>query len=122
MRISVKVKPNAKKESVLSMADGSLVVSLSAPAAEGKANAALVKLLAKHFGTAPSCITIVSCASSRTKRVEIFGLIKDLRCWIPFFLFRFSVQNLRNDPVSPLFRQSVMDPEERFHFAEESVE
>ena len=72
MRISVKVKPNAKKESVLSMADGSLVVSLSAPAAEGKANAALVKLLAKHFGTAPSCITIVSGASSRTKRVEIF--------------------------------------------------
>ncbi len=71
MKLSVKVKPNAKKESVTRMADGTCSVSLKAPAAEGKANAALLKVLAKHFGTAPSCITIVSGASSRTKRVEV---------------------------------------------------
>jgi uncharacterized protein (TIGR00251 family) len=71
MKLSVKVKPNAKKESVRQLPDGSYLVSLKAPASEGKANQALLKLLAKHFGTAPSCITIVSGASSRTKRVEV---------------------------------------------------
>jgi uncharacterized protein (TIGR00251 family) len=72
VKISVKVKPNAKKESVERMQDGSFLISVKAPAAEGKANARLVKVLAKHFGVAPSCISIVSGTSSRMKRVEIF--------------------------------------------------
>lgn len=73
MRISVRVKPNAKKDTVLQSADGSFVVSVKMPAAEGKANDRLVKVLAKHFGIAPSCITIVSGVSSRTKRMEILS-------------------------------------------------
>lgn len=72
MKISVKVKPNAKKESVEQAPDGSFLVSVKAPAAEGKANTRLVKVLAKHYAVAPSCVSIVSGASSRTKRVEIF--------------------------------------------------
>ncbi|MBP9751267.1 MAG: DUF167 domain-containing protein [Candidatus Moranbacteria bacterium] len=71
MKISVKVRPNAKKESVEQMHDGSFFVSVKAPATEGKANARLVKVLAKHFDTAPSCVSIVSGISSRVKRVEI---------------------------------------------------
>lgn len=71
MKISVKVKPNAKKESVEQMQDGSFLVSVKAPAAEGKANARLVKILAKHFGVAPSRVSIVSGTSSRMKRVEV---------------------------------------------------
>jgi uncharacterized protein (TIGR00251 family) len=71
MKISVKVKPNSKKESVEQMPDGSFLVSVKAPAAEGRANVRLVKVLAKHFGVAPSCIPIVSGISSRVKRVEI---------------------------------------------------
>jgi uncharacterized protein (TIGR00251 family) len=73
MRISVKVKPNAKKESVKRQLDESLLVSVKAPAAEGKANIRLVKVLAKHFGVAPSCILIVSGATSQMKRVEMIS-------------------------------------------------
>lgn len=71
MRISVKVKPSAKKETVEQLLDGSLLVSVKAPAAEGKANARVAKVIARHFGVAPSCVSIVSGASSRTKRVEV---------------------------------------------------
>ena len=69
----MKVKPNANKESVERLSDGSFLVSVKAPAVEGKANTRLVKALAKHFDVAPSCVSIVSGASSRTKRVEVFG-------------------------------------------------
>lgn len=71
MKISVKVKPNAKKESVERQLDGSFLVSVKVPASEGKANARLMKLLAENFDVASSRIRIVSGASSRTKRVEI---------------------------------------------------
>ena len=71
MKIFVKVKPHAKKESIERMPDGSFLVSVKAPAAEGKANMRLVRVLAKHFGVAPSCISIVSGASSCMKRVEV---------------------------------------------------
>lgn len=70
MIVTVIVKPNAKKESVERMPDGSFRVSVSVPAAEGKANARLVKVLAAYFGVAPSCVSIRSGASSRIKRVE----------------------------------------------------
>jgi len=72
MRISVIVKPNAKEEGVEKKDDGSFVVSVKAPSREGKANARLPKVLARHFKTAPSYIRIVSGASSRRKIVEIF--------------------------------------------------
>lgn len=73
MTISVKVKPNAKKESVEQLPDGSFLISVKAPAAEGRANARLVKVLASYFGIAPSCVAIISGISSRTKRVEILA-------------------------------------------------
>lgn len=73
MRISVKVKPNSKQEGVERLPDGSLVVSVKAPAAEGKANKALEKTIAKHFSVAPSCVSIVSGASSRNKQVEVLS-------------------------------------------------
>lgn len=71
MKISVTVKPNAKEERIVPKGDGSLVVSVKAPSREGKANARLPKVLAAHFGVAPSCVRIVSGASSRRKIVEI---------------------------------------------------
>lgn len=71
MRISVTVKPNAKKESVTECEDGVFLVSVKAPSREGKANARLPKVLGKHFRIAPSCIRIVSGVSSRKKIVEI---------------------------------------------------
>ncbi len=71
MRISIRVKPNSKEEGVERLPDGSLLVSVRAQASEGKANEATLRALAKHFHVAPSCISIVSGASSRIKRVKV---------------------------------------------------
>jgi len=71
MKISVTVKPNAKEEKAVQNDDGNFTVSVKAPSREGKANARLLKVLAKHLGIAPSRIRIVSGASARKKIVEI---------------------------------------------------
>lgn len=70
-KIWVTVKPLAKKESVTQRPDIDLVVSVHAPAREGKANARLVELLADHFHTAKTQVRILHGHSSRKKLVEI---------------------------------------------------
>ncbi len=69
--ISVKVKPNSKKQDVQTAEDGSLIVHLKSPPVDGKANEELIKILAKKFNVSKSSITIKSGASSRSKLIEI---------------------------------------------------
>ena len=72
MKISTRLKPNSRhREEVVANDDGSLTVYTKAPAIEGRANAAAVKLLAKHFGVAPSKVKLVRGASSRYKVFEL---------------------------------------------------
>jgi len=72
MKISAHLKPNSRhREEVVSNDDGSLIVYTKAPAIEGRANAAAVKLLAKHFGVAPSKVKLVRGATSKYKVFEI---------------------------------------------------
>ncbi len=72
MRLSVHIKPNTKhRESVEQLDDGSYVVHTKAPAVEGKANAAIVRLLAAHFGVARSHVSPIRGATSRHKIVEV---------------------------------------------------
>ena len=56
------------------MADGSLKIRLTAPPVDGKANQALVKLLANTLGISISQISISSGEHSRNKSVSIDGL------------------------------------------------
>lgn len=72
MRISARLKPNSRhREEVVTNDDGSLTIYTKAPAIEGRANLAAVKLLAKHFGVAPSKIKLVRGASSKYKVFEV---------------------------------------------------
>lgn len=72
MKISAKIKPNSRyREEVVAGDDGSLVVYTKAPAIEGRTNLAAVKLLAKHYGVAPSRIKLVRGVTSRNKIFEI---------------------------------------------------
>lgn len=71
MKKRVKVKPNAKLQRLIHEEDGSLTIHLKSPPVDGKANAELIKYLAKEFGVTKSCITIKSGLSSRQKLVEI---------------------------------------------------
>lgn len=72
MKISIHLKPNSRhREEVVSNDDGSLIVYTKAPAIEGRANLATVKLLAKHFGVAPSKVKLVRGAASKYKVFKI---------------------------------------------------
>ena len=72
MKISVHIKPNSRhREEVVKNDDDTLTVYVKAPAIEGRANAAAIKLLAKHFKIAPSKVKLVRGAASKYKIFEI---------------------------------------------------
>lgn len=72
MKISAKIKPNSRhREEVVADDDGSLTIYTKAPAIEGRANLAAVKLVAQYYGVAPSRVKLVRGATSRNKMFEI---------------------------------------------------
>lgn len=72
MRVAVLVKANSRKGPLVEVVvDGALIVFIREVAADGKANAAVLKLLAKHYGVSKSNITIISGQTSRHKLLEI---------------------------------------------------
>jgi len=71
VKISVKVKPGSRQEKIETGADGVTTVWLKAPPVDGKANAELIKLLAKTYGVSKSQVRICTGTSARLKRVEI---------------------------------------------------
>jgi len=70
MKIQVKVKPNSKTAEVRQEGD-SFIVKVKEPPKEGKANQAVIKLLAEHFGVPQSQVRILSGFRSRNKVVEV---------------------------------------------------
>ena len=70
MKIQVKVKPNSKTDEVSREGD-SFIVKVREPPKEGKANQAVIKLLAEHFGVPQSQVGILSGFRSRNKVVEV---------------------------------------------------
>lgn len=71
MRISVRVIPRAKQNSVEQETETTYRIRVTAPAHDGKANEAVISLLAKHFHRAKSRILLLSGVTARTKIFEI---------------------------------------------------
>ena len=69
--LRVKVKPNSRVEELAALADGSYEARVKAPPVDGKANAALIALIASHFGLRKSQVTIKSGAAGRLKLVQL---------------------------------------------------
>ena len=70
MKIQVQVKPNSRTEEVSHKGD-SFTVKVKEPPREGKANQAVIKLLAEHFGVSQSRVRILSGFKSRNKVIEV---------------------------------------------------
>lgn len=82
--LRVHVQPRARRDEVVGWrADGSLKVKVSAPPEQGRANEALIAILAGHFGVPRHRITIIRGKASRDKTVQIRGLTGDLSKWQP---------------------------------------
>lgn len=71
MRISVKVKTNAKKELVERLSDNEFAVSVKEPPIDGRANWAVARAIADYFGVSPSRVSIISGQTAKNKIVEI---------------------------------------------------
>jgi len=70
MKIQVKVKPSSKTEAIGQEGD-SFIVQVKEPPKEGKANQAVVRLLAEHFSVPKSQVRILSGFRSRNKVIEV---------------------------------------------------
>jgi uncharacterized protein (TIGR00251 family) len=70
-KIAVTVKPNAKKAEVTKLSDAEYRVAVRPPAQDGKANEAVIDLLADYFGIAKSAVKIIRGHSSRHKLLEV---------------------------------------------------
>ena len=71
MKIIIKAKPGSKEDKIEKIDESNYTVYVKAPPIDGKANAAIVKLLAEHFDVSQSLIEIISGHMARTKVVEI---------------------------------------------------
>jgi len=69
-RLAVKVTPGAREEAV-TLADGAVLVKVRAPADKGAANAAVIALVARALGLAPSRVSLLRGGTSRQKVLAI---------------------------------------------------
>ena len=80
VELDLKVVPGSSRERIVGEYDGALKVVVTAPPEGGKANRAVVKLLAERFGRARREVEIVAGHGSPRKRVRVKGAtIEELR-------------------------------------------
>ena len=72
--LCVKAKPNSRCNEVRGVIDGSLKVSVTAVPEKGKANKAIIKLLADALSVSKSQIELTSGGSSSTKKFLVAGI------------------------------------------------
>jgi uncharacterized protein (TIGR00251 family) len=73
VELDVRVVPRAAREQIAGMRDGRLLVRVTAPPLDGRANAAVCALLAKAAGVPKGAVSVVRGEAARDKRVRIDG-------------------------------------------------
>ena len=72
--LRVRLTPRAHRDEVTGVRDGLVLARVRAPPVDGRANAALERLLAKALGLPPSRVEVVRGRSAREKVVRVDGL------------------------------------------------
>jgi uncharacterized protein (TIGR00251 family) len=73
-RLNLKVVPGSSRDEIVGWLGDSLKVKVKAPPEKGRANEAVVALLAERLGIDTSSIAVVSGHSSPAKVVEVDGM------------------------------------------------
>jgi len=74
VEFEVLAKPKSSRNGIEGVHDGALRIAVTAPPDKGKANAAIIKLLAKMLGIGKTSIRIIRGETSRRKLVRIAGV------------------------------------------------
>lgn len=72
--IRVRAQPGARRNGVTGVREGELCVAVTAPPDRGRANDAIVKVLAEVIGVPRSRVKILSGETNRHKRVMVDGV------------------------------------------------
>ena len=70
-RIAVRVTPRGGRDALTQGEDGAILIRVTAPPEDGRANAAVQKLLARALGIAPGRLTLTSGATARDKLFRV---------------------------------------------------
>jgi uncharacterized protein len=72
--LRVRLQPRARRDEIVGERDGAVVIRVTAPPLDGRANDALCRLVAKHAGVAPSRVSVVRGHRARDKVLQVDGL------------------------------------------------
>lgn len=71
MRISVRVKTNARQNEVRQLDETNYLVSVTAPPVDGQANERMIEVLSDFFKKPKRCFIIIRGGTSKNKIVEV---------------------------------------------------
>jgi hypothetical protein len=71
--LHVRLQPRARRDEVVGERADAIVIRVTAPPVDGKANAALCAFVARAAGVAPSRVSVVRGHSARDKVVRVEG-------------------------------------------------
>jgi uncharacterized protein len=74
MELDVRVIPRAARDQLAGTREGRLLVRVTAPPLDGRANAAVCALVAKAAGVPKGAVSVVRGETTRDKRVRIEGV------------------------------------------------
>jgi uncharacterized protein (TIGR00251 family) len=74
--VQVRVQPRASRNEIQGVKHGQLRIRTTATPTDGKANKAVIRLLADYLGVPPSRITLMRGLTHRNKQVSVVGPVK----------------------------------------------
>jgi uncharacterized protein (TIGR00251 family) len=73
-RLSLRVQPRSRSDTLVDLREGVVIVRVTAPPVDGRANAAVARVLARVLGVRASELTILRGERGRDKVIEVEGL------------------------------------------------
>ena len=74
--LNIRVLPNASRDEIVGPHDDALKIRITVPPVDGKANAHLLKFLAKTFAVSKASVELISGDTGRNKRLRIRRPVK----------------------------------------------
>jgi len=82
MLLHVKATPKAAKDEIAGIRNGAVLVKVRAVAEKGKANTAVIALLARQIGIPKSALALVSGETDRNKVFRLVSHLVAVQSWV----------------------------------------